>query len=158
MKDLYSKYRLQVVKEAEVEYDCGGQVPRQMTNPESTAALLCDVLEMDKEAEEICVMLSLDSKNRVTGMFEVSRGNLNQTMIHPREFFKRALSINAHSIIIAHNHPSGDTTPSIADLSETRRLLDAGELIGVPLADHLIIGDNKTDFYSFRGQSPIKWD
>ena len=157
MKDLYSKYRLQVVKEAEVTYDCGGQVPRQVGSPESTAALLCDVLEMDKEAEEICVMLSLDKKNRVTGMFEVSRGNLDQTIIHPREFFKRALSINASSIILAHNHPTGDVTPSSADYSVTNRLKDAGELLGIPLVDHLIIGDNKTDFYSFRGQSSIKW-
>lgn len=71
----------------------------------------------------------------------VSKGNLNSSIVHPREIFKRAVLNNAASIICMHNHPSGDPTPSQNDIDITKRIDEAGELMGIPLLDHVIIGD-----------------
>ena len=96
-------------------------------------------------------MIALNQKNSVLGVFEVSRGHLSGAMVHPREVFKRAILVNSASIIVAHNHPSGDTTPSEDDLAITKRLVKAGELLGVKVLDHLIVGYDD-DFMSFREQ------
>ena len=84
--------------------------------------------------------MCLDTKNKVTGLFKVSQGSLNSSIVHPREVFKRALMQNSNSIILAHNHPSGDVTPSGEDISITRRLQEAGDILGIKVLDHLIIG------------------
>jgi DNA repair protein RadC len=84
----------------------------------------------------------------VIAYHEVSRGTLDATLVHPREVFKAALLSNAASIILTHNHPSGDPTPSPDDHQLTRRLVDAGRLIGVEVLDHIIVGDGR--YFSFR--------
>lgn len=85
--------------------------------------------------------LILSTKNRLLRMTEVSVGSLNASIVHPRELFKEAVRMSAASIVVVHNHPSGDPTPSGADLQLTRRLVRAGEVLGIELLDHVVIGD-----------------
>ena len=87
------------------------------------------------------VVMSLNTKNRVLDVRTVSIGTLSSTLIHPREIFTHPLKISAASVILVHNHPSGDPTPSSEDLSITRRLVDVGSLLGVTVLDFLIIAD-----------------
>ena len=82
----------------------------------------------------------------------ISRGTLNATLIYPREVFKGALLANAHAVILAHNHPSGDVEPSNADKNVTSMLVDAGNLLDVKVLDHVIIG-SKGGFFSFSESS-----
>ena len=94
--------------------------------------------------------LHLDGKNRIVCIDVVSIGSLNQSIVHPRETFKTALMSSAAALILVHNHPTGDPTPSKEDLSITRRLREAGEILGVKVLDHIIIGDEH--FTSFTSQ------
>jgi DNA repair protein RadC len=87
-------------------------------------------------------LLALDGGRKVSGAFEVSRGTLTSSLVHPREIFQRAILAGAASIIIAHNHPSGALTISEQDRDVTRRIEDVGELIGIPLDDHLIVAES----------------
>lgn len=103
---------------------------------------------LQDEPGEVFGMLCLSTKNRVIGYHEVSRGTLDATLVHPREVFKAALLANAAAIIVAHNHPSGDPTPSADDIALTSRLMAAGTLLGVSVLDHIVIGDGR--FTSFR--------
>lgn len=138
--------RLQVVKEEEFPYSCKATI----NSPADIRDLLTKHMEMHLEAEEVFIMVTVDTKHRVTGIFEVSRGTLSSSLVHPREVFKRALLMNASKIFIAHNHPSGDVTPSKDDIAITKRLKEAGEVLGVSLLDHLIIGDTPKEYYSFK--------
>lgn len=95
--------------------------------------------------------LLLDGKNRVMRNLQISEGSLNQSIVHPREVFNPAVRDSAAAIIIVHNHPSGDPTPSREDLELTRRLKEAGELMGIRLLDHVIIGDGSYVSLADRG-------
>ena len=86
--------------------------------------------------------LLLNSKTKLIGESELSLGTVNTTLVSPREVFVEALRRNAVAVILLHNHPSGDPTPSKQDVLITRRVTEAGRLIGVELLDHIIIGDN----------------
>lgn len=99
-----------------------------------------------QETKEYFISLHLDGKNRILAVDVVSQGSLNQSIVHPRETFKTALLSSAAAIILLHNHPTGDTTPSREDMEITRRLKEAGELLGVRVLDHIIIGDNYLSF------------
>lgn len=103
--------------------------------------LLKDKLEHLKQ--ESLVVLLRDAKGQVISIQQVALGTLSQVLIHPREVFFHAVRQKAHSVIIAHNHPSGDPTPSTADLEITRRLISSGQVMGIPIDDHLIIGKDK---------------
>ena len=98
--------------------------------------------------KEYFMILHLNSKNRVIKDELVSIGTLNASLIHPREVFKSAIKESANSIILVHNHPSGDPAPSVEDEEVTERLFDAGDLLDIKVLDHVIIGSN--DHYSFR--------
>ncbi|RJX20140.1 MAG: DNA repair protein RadC [Desulforudis sp.] len=89
------------------------------------------------------VAMFLNTKNRVLAVKTVSVGTLNSSSVHPRELFKAAVAHSAAAVIVAHNHPSGDPTPSRQDIQLTKRLVDAGELMGVPVLDHIVIGDGR---------------
>ncbi len=91
--------------------------------------------------KELFVALFLDAKNKLIREHTVSEGTLTNSIIHPREAFKQAIRESAASVIFVHNHPSGDPTPSQEDLATTRRLRDAGELVGIAVLDHIVIGD-----------------
>lgn len=95
----------------------------------------------------------INTKNKPTAIHTVSIGTLNSTVVHPREIFKAAILSNAASIILAHNHPSGDPTPSKEDIGITKRLVDAGELLGITVMDHIIIGEN--NYVSMKKRSLI---
>lgn len=86
--------------------------------------------------------LALNTKNRLIRIIEVSVGSLSASIVHPRELFKDALRASAASVVLVHNHPSGDPTPSGADIQLTRRLVKAGDVLGVEVLDHVVIGDN----------------
>jgi DNA repair protein RadC len=100
------------------------------------------------ETREYFFAIHLDGKNRICCIDEVSIGSLNQSVVHPREVFKTALLSSAAAIIVLHNHPTGDPAPSREDIEITRRLKEVGEIIGVKLLDHIIIGDSYVSFVS----------
>jgi DNA repair protein RadC len=132
-----------------VRKDSEGQpvlVGRALSNPRATAAALMIVLQ--DEPSEVFAILCLTIKRRVIAYHEVSRGTLDSTLVHPREVFRAALLANAAGIVAGHVHPSGDPTPSPDDLQITRRLVATGELLGIPMLDHIIIGDGC--YYSFK--------
>ena len=139
-----TKYRLELVKESSKIYEVD-----KISSPTDVGDYIEKVFNLSSQAEEVMVMLVLDTKNNVMGAFEVSRGSLNSSIVHPREVFKRALLLNGASIILAHNHPSGDTTPSREDIDVTKRLVEGGNILGIEVLDHLIIGDNGR-YRSFR--------
>jgi DNA repair protein RadC len=97
--------------------------------------------------KEYFLALLLDGKNRIIREVQVSEGSLNQSIVHPREVFNPAVRESAAAIILVHNHPTGDPSPSREDMEITRRLQQAGELIGIKVLDHIIVGDNA--FISF---------
>jgi len=92
----------------------------------------------DKKKEHFLALL-LDSRNRLIKVSEVSIGSLDTSIVHPREVFKEALSVSAASVIFVHNHPSGDLTPSEDDIKLSKRLAQAGEIIGIDVLDHIIV-------------------
>jgi DNA repair protein RadC len=93
--------------------------------------------------EEHYRVLFLDTRHQVITQRDISIGSLNSSIVHPRETFKAAISHASAAIILVHNHPSGDPKPSPEDITLTARMKDAGELIGIPVLDHLIIGDGR---------------
>lgn len=95
----------------------------------------------DRKKEYFLILL-LDGKNRIIREEQVSEGSLNQSIVHPREVFKPAVKESAAAVILIHNHPSGDPSPSREDREITRRLKEGGDLLGIRVLDHIIIGDN----------------
>jgi DNA repair protein RadC len=100
--------------------------------------------------KEYFLALLLDGKNRILREVQISEGSLNQSIVHPREVFTQAVRESAAAVILVHNHPTGDPTPSREDLAITRRLREAGEIMGIKVLDHIIIGDEQ--FTSFVSQ------
>src|SRR5215510_14296000 len=92
----------------------------------------------DTDREQF-IAIFLDSRSEVIGMNTVSVGTLTESLVHPREVFKGAILANAASVIVAHNHPSGDHFPSEADLTVTAKLKESGRILGIPLEDHVVI-------------------
>ncbi|MFY4729575.1 JAB domain-containing protein, partial [Nitrospira sp. BLG_2] len=90
---------------------------------------------------------ALDAKHSVIGINTVSIGSVTLSIVHPREVFKPLILMNASAVILAHNHPSGDATPSQEDRALTRRLKDSGELLGISVLDHVVLGEDR--YYSF---------
>ncbi len=111
--------------------------PRRISQPGEVYEFLSDLQNLDRE---VFYSLHLDSKYNLVSCEEVSRGTLTCSLVHPREVYKGAILSSAAGIIVAHNHPSGDPTPSKEDRDVTRRLYQAGELLGIPLLDSVIIG------------------
>ena len=105
------------------------------------------------DREKFCTLL-LDTKNIPIANILISIGTLNSSLVHPREVFKAAIKRSANSIILVHNHPSGDPKPSIEDIKVTKRLIEGGNLLGIKVLDHLIIGNNS--YISFKEKNLIK--
>jgi len=110
-------------------------------NPDDLASLIMD--EMRYLNQEHFRVVLLNRKNNVLSIETITIGGLCSSIVHPRECFKPAIKKSAASIILVHNHPSGDPTPSQEDINITRRLIEVGDLIGITVLDHLIIGDNR---------------
>lgn len=120
-------------------------------SPDDAAGLVME--EMRHLDREHFRALLLNTRNQVIVVDKVSVGTLNSSAVHPRELFRNAIKKSAASVILAHNHPSGDPTPSKEDLEITGRLCEAGKIIGIDVLDHIIIGDNK--FTSFKAKGLI---
>lgn len=117
----------------------------KITTAEDVYVELSEYRECDREH---FIAITLDGASRIIKIRVISIGTLNQSLVHPREVFRPAILDNAAGIIVAHNHPSGQTFPSVEDKQITKRLQEAGKIIGIELIDHVILtGD---DFYSFR--------
>ncbi|CAB4244290.1 conserved protein of unknown function [Methylacidimicrobium sp. AP8] len=102
---------------------------------------------------EMLLAVLLDAKGRVLAVEEITRGTLNESLYHSREAFRAAIAHKAHSVLFAHNHPSGDPTPSAEDIAISRRMQRAGEILGIEVVDHLILGGSRRGellYYSFR--------
>jgi hypothetical protein len=107
-----------------------------------------------QEDKEHFVCICLDTRHRMKSFSLISIGSLNESIAHPREIFRPAIAVAAHSIIIAHNHPSGDPSPSDSDIALTRRIHETGDLLQISLLDHVIVGDQK--YFSIR-QEKDEW-
>ena len=139
------KYKTKLVdgRKAVLEKDYSVNYPEldnKMNGPEKVVKLAKDFLRMHEETEEYMYMICLNTKLVMTGLFEISHGNVNSSIVGTREVFQKALLGNAVSIILMHNHPSGDCTPSREDIAVTQRLKEAGQIVGVEVLDHIIIG------------------
>lgn len=139
MKENTSIFELRMVKIYETKMV-------RITEPEDIVEVFEDVFFMSELAEEMMIMACLNTKNEVVGLFKVSQGSLNASIAHPREIFKRAVLANANSIILGHNHPSGDVTLSDEDINVTERVIKAGEILGIKLLDHVVMAGG--DFIS----------
>lgn len=117
--------------------------------PEDAARIL--IPRLRDLRHEVFVVLVLDAGNCITANVELSRGTLNASLVHPREVFKLAIDRMGASVIVAHNHPSGNPDPSREDIEITRQLVDAGKVIGIPLHDHVIVAGNGFTSLAERG-------
>lgn len=145
-------FSLKVVKEKPIKY--ATTIGRRVNSPAVIQAAAVEGLELHEEPDEVFAILMLDTKNNITAISEVSRGTLNASIVHPRDVFKRAILQNANAIILLHNHPSGDPKPSNEDINITKRLVEAGNLLGIKVLDHVIIG-NESRYTSFKEENLI---
>jgi len=117
-----------------------------ITNPQSVVKAVR--ARIKDKAKEHFMLITLNTRNKVTSIDSVSVGTLNASLVHPREVFREAIKQSASSVVLAHNHPSGDEAPSEEDLKITKRLVEAGKIIGIEVLDHIVIG--KDAFCSFK--------
>lgn len=132
-----------------VRLQLNGSLERRekISSPKEIAKIIKDFLE--ESDRESMVLACLDVKNQINNLSIISTGSLNSSIVHPREVFKAAILSNSASIIVAHNHPSGDIEPSKEDKNVTNRLQEAGKILGIELLDHIILGyDDK--YFSFK--------
>src|SRR5581483_1406557 len=137
-------YELKVVRERRQGY---GRLRRIRDACQVYEAFREEFSQLDRE---MFVALLLDGKNHVLGFNVVSVGSLTAALVHPREVFKPAILGNAAALILVHNHPSGDPEPSVEDRAITSRLKEVGELVGIRVLDHIVIGDDR--YTSFADQ------
>ena len=130
------RYNLKLVKEKGSRYD----LEKIIKSPENAKDIFNQVLNMNSQAEEILAIITLDIKNQITGVFEVSRGNVSFSIVAPREVFKRAILANSAALIMGHNHPSGICSPSKDDINITEKIMSAGKILGIEVLDHVIVG------------------
>ena len=137
MGSIIQTYSVELVRDSSKLYD----VERAITSPQAVHSVVEAVLGLSKKTQEHFVVLSLNTKNVVIGVHTLHIGTVNASIVHPRDVFQRAILNNATSIIICHNHPSGDLTPSQEDIAVTKRIQASGDLLGIEMLDHIIIGD-----------------
>lgn len=135
--DFFEIQRCVLVRDGQMEYDAENFT----VTCSDDLAMVGRRLGIDSCAEEYFVMMCFNAKGRIIALHEISHGDISSSCAHPRDVFKRALLNNAASIAIMHSHPSGDSKPSQQDIATTKRLMEAGEILGVPVIDHIILGD-----------------
>jgi len=143
-------YRVSLVRETSIPME----YPVLRTSRDSAQLFRCHLGE-DADREHFMVAM-LDTKNRVIGINTVSIGSLSASVVTPRETFKAAIVANAGAIILCHNHPSGDTTPSQTDREITHQLFESGKIIGIAVLDHLVIGDGTSSYFSFADNGELR--
>ncbi|MGG3641438.1 JAB domain-containing protein [Bacillus gobiensis] len=131
----------QVVAEGEI-------VRERITSPDDAVRIATNYI--GDEDREIFLVLVLNTKNQVNAIHRCHAGSVNASIVHPREVFKVAILNNGHSIVVAHNHPSNDPTPSRQDIEVTRRLQEAGSLLGIELLDSLIVTNSPHNYVSLK--------
>jgi len=117
-----------------------------ISNPESLTKWL--QYEIGNKGQEFFIVVFLNVKNEIINYELISKGTVDSSLVHPRDVFKKAVINNTNKIIVAHNHPSNNCSPSKADLITTQRLVESGELLGINIIDHIIVGSN--NYYSFK--------
>jgi len=137
-KTYVQKVKLYMVKEET------SQLETRINWPSHVAKLKLIEKELIKSDREKFICLHLDTRNRVISYEVVAIGSLNQVIVHPREVFKGAILSNAQSVILCHNHPSGDVKPSKQDIELTKRVKYAGNILGIEVIDHMIFGNEKS--------------
>ena len=141
------EYKVMLVRDSNGGVKATGK--KKLSSHDDVAGVLKTYLD-GADREHFCIAL-LDRKGHIIGLNTVSIGGLHSSIVHPREVFKPALILGAASIILCHNHPSGDTTPSKEDLEVTNRLIEAGKIMGIEILDHVIIGDDSFCSLKARG-------
>ena len=130
------------VLEKELSVNCP-EVDKTMNSPYKLEKLATHFLKMHKQTEEHLYMVCLNTKLHMTSVFEISHGNVNSSIFSVREILQKALLANAVNIVIMHNHPSGVPTPSRQDVEVTKKLKEAGQIVGIGVLDHLVIGHGR---------------
>ena len=130
---------LALIRESEHAY-----TGEKLDNPQAASDMLNTVFRHGQQSDEVAYMIALDNRLNCVGVFEIGRGNVNACIMDPASIYKRALLCNASNIMLAHNHPGGDPIASQADIETTRRIKQAGELLGIQLVDHIIVTDRTT--------------
>ena len=128
-----------------------------VSNPQTVQGVLAKVLNSENEVDrmkEHFWVIGLSTRNAIQYIDLVSLGTLNASLVHPREVFRFSILKAVSSIILSHNHPSGNAEPSEEDMKITRRLVEAGKIIGIEVLDHIVIGD-RDSFYSFKERGII---
>ena len=131
-------YKVMLVRDSNDSVKATGK-KAGVKSPDDMAEILRAYLD-GADREHFCIAM-LDRKGNLLGLNTVSIGTLNSSVVHPREVFKPAIIIGASSIILCHNHPSGDTTPSREDIDVTRKLIEGGKILSIEVLDHVIIGE-----------------
>lgn len=139
------EYKVMVVKDSSGGAKAAGK-KKSIKSPDDVAEVLKTYLD-GADREHFCIAM-LDRKGNIIGINTVSIGGLHSSLVHPREVFKPAVILGAASLILCHNHPSGDTDPSKEDIEGTKMLVEAGRIMGIEILDHVIIGDNYTSLKS----------
>lgn len=139
------RYRVTLVREGSSNTD-----KKTVHSPEDVHAIIA--AEYADAVVETAMMLALDTKNKIIGVFTISTGSLNASIIHPRDVFQRAILANAASVILVHNHPSGDPTPSPEDVALTKKIVEAGRVLDITVLDHVICGEGNFVSLRERGQ------
>jgi len=129
------RLKLILVREKSPPYHVGRPVGSPADAAQRFGPILAD------EAQEVFIAVAVNGRDRYSGHYEVSRGSLTTSIVHPREVFKQAILRNAAAIFLFHNHPTGDPSPSDEDVAVTRRLVHAGEVLGIRVLDHIIVGE-----------------
>ena len=120
---------------------------KDLSSPKAIVQMLNDIFNFSNLAEEYVYLIAFSVKMKPLGIFEISHGSVDKSFCRAREIFTKALLCGATNIVLAHNHPSGDPSPSEADIKVTQQIKEAGALLGVPLTDNLIAGESS--YYSF---------
>ena len=141
-KKLYNRYNLELVAENDEDYNSIQIKNKQVSSP-IIVNEINRICKLDTTAEEYVILRCLDSKNYINSIFEISHGGIASANLDISNILKRALLSNSPKIILCHNHPSGDVSPSKKDYILTDQLYDASETVGIKLLDHIIIGHNK---------------
>ena len=145
MSKFFSAYRINLVRDEHVRFNA-----QTLNNPTDAQKYIQDMINKmgQPDREQFCVLM-LNAKNVTIGMNIVSVGGLTSAPVHPRDVLKPAILANAAALILAHNHPSGDLTPSSADKAITHKIIQAAEIMGIAVHEHLIISMEDDGYYSF---------
>jgi len=151
-KKFISVYRVSLVRDEHIKFE-----QTRLSNPSQAQKVIQNLIyaQGQPDREQFCVLL-LDAKNKTIGLNIVSTGSLSSASVHPREVLKPAILANAAAMILAHNHPSGELTPSPQDKAITKKIIQASKIMGIAVHEHLIISMDEDRYFSFADQGLIQ--